>query len=184
MARMLGPTRNRRVSPPPNFHAQARAHRPERTADFDFSCDHRSVAPVVTIRPNKPTAVNLPFQPGGENYRLLKGIRGPGTREPRWNPAEKVFEVPHAGTDRLIEGLVEEFGRVRVVVFGHVQTVCVRECWNAKANRAWECVCSCAGANHGSGHPLTHEVADGLSVEHGYSVARFDVDAAGWHFRR
>lgn len=138
--------------------------------------------PTVTLRPNKTTLVRgLPFKEHGGNYRLLKSIRGPGTREAQWNPERKRFEVPRANSTRLIEGLVEEFGAIRLVVYGHAQTACVRACWDAKPSTAPECVCSCAAANHGTGHPIGPEVAEGLSVAHEYTKATYEVDANGWH---
>ncbi|WP_405216541.1 hypothetical protein [Agrococcus sp. Ld7] len=136
--------------------------------------------PVVTLRPGQHSLVRLPYRKGGANYQLLKDIRGPGTREPKWNAVEQAFEVPRANGDRLIVGLVEEFGRILVVVHGHRQVSCVSDCWNASPATAWDCVCGCAGSNHGTGHPLGREVASGLSIEHQYSIGNYDVDEDGW----
>ena len=138
------------------------------------------VAPVVTFRPNQPTTVWLPFRAGGANYRLLKDIRGPGTREAHWNPRTKLFEVPRTNGDQLVDGLIDEFGSVRVTIYGHSTATCVRECWTADPRTAWDCVCKCAGSNHGSGFPMGREVAEGLSVENQYTVSEFVVDESGW----
>lgn len=50
-------------------------------------------------------------------------------------------------------------------------TKCVEACWKtASPDTAITCECSCAGSNHGSGHPLSKTVSEdgpagALSVE-------------------
>jgi hypothetical protein len=137
--------------------------------------------PTVTLRPASRTTVQLPFRSGDGNYQLLKDIRGQRT-QPQYNRHTKLFEVARDGGDQLIEGLVDEFGKIRVIIHGNSRTTCVSECWGADPNNAWNCVCGCAGSNHGSGFPLGHEVAAGLSVENQHTRAEYLVTAQGWVF--
>jgi hypothetical protein len=136
---------------------------------------------TVTLRPGKRTTVQLPFRNGDGNYQLLKDIRGEGTR-PAYNPQTKLFEVARDYGDQLIHGLVDEFRSVRVVIHGNSRTTCVSECWDADPSNAWNCVCGCAGSNHGSGHPLGKEVKAGLSVENQHTRAEYLVTRQGWTF--
>lgn len=139
--------------------------------------------PTVTLRPGARTTVQLPFRRGDGNYQLLKDIRGPRTR-PKYNRTTKLFEVARDNGDDLIKGLVEEFGTVRVVIYGNTRTTCVAECWGGNPDNAWNCVCGCAGSNHGSGYPLGVEVAAGLSVENQLTRAEYRVTRNGWaHIR-
>jgi len=135
--------------------------------------------PTVTLRPATRTMVRLPFQSGNGNYELLKDIRGARTR-PEYNRQTKLFEVARDNGDQLIKGLVEEFGTVRVVIHGNSRTTCVSDCWDADPSNAWNCVCGCAGSNHGSGHPLGREVEVGLSVENEHTRAEYLVTPKGW----
>lgn len=137
------------------------------------------MVPTVTLRPNRRTTVQLPFRTGDGNYRLLKDIRGDRTR-PSYNARTKMFEVSRDDGDQLIGGLVNEFGTVRVIVHGNSKTTCVSECWSADPSSAWNCVCGCAGSNHGSGHALGREVATGLSVENQHTRAEYVVTRKGW----
>lgn len=135
--------------------------------------------PKVTLRPGARTTVKLPFRAGGGNFDLLKRIRGERTH-PAYNRQSRLFEVARDAGDQLIRGLVEEFGSVCVVIHGNAKTTCVSECWSANPDNVWNCVCGCAGANHGSGHPMGVEVVAGLSVENQQSRATFIVDRYGW----
>ena len=120
--------------------------------------------------------VTLPFRPDGANYGLLKAICGERT-QPQWNHELKCFEVAREHLAKLIDQLPNEIGRpVEVVLYGAAQTKCVSACWDANPATRWECVCSCAGANHGTGHPLPRQVSTDLSVGTEYTSMSYVVD--------
>jgi hypothetical protein len=128
------------------------------------------------VRPvNGRIRVMLPFQRGGANFRLLEAICG-GRSGPEWNRELRCFEVPRAHLRKLIERLPDELGTaVQVVLHGARQTKCVSACWGANPDSWWECVCSCAGANHGTGHPLAKQVAPDLSVSTDYTSTSYTL---------
>lgn len=76
----------------------------------------------------------------------------------------------------LQNGLAELFGSVEVRVQGAAQTTCVEACWSGNPDNASECVCACAGSNHGSLEPLGTEVIPGLSIQTDYSVWTYTVE--------
>jgi hypothetical protein len=119
--------------------------------------------------------VTLPFRPGGANYDLLKTICGDQSR-PQWNRELRCFEVARGHLVKLIDQLPNEVaGPVEVVLYGARQTKCVSACWDANPDTRWECVCSCAGANHGTRRPLTMQVSTDLSVDTEYTYMSYLV---------
>lgn len=88
--------------------------------------------------------------------------------------------MPRDNGGHLIDGLVEEFGTVIVIIHGTRKITCVDACWNGDPDRAWDCVCGCAGTNHGTRMPLGREVRPGLAVEHEHTRAEYRVDTDGW----
>lgn len=113
------------------------------------------------------------------NFRWLKGVCGARTR-PVYNRETKEFEVAREHTQFVIDALIAEYRRVRVVQYGHARTTCVDACWNASALTVADCVCGCAGANHGSRRPLGKEVRAGLSVENELVRADYVVTKKRW----
>lgn len=132
------------------------------------------------VRPVKGKLhVTLPYRPGGGNYELLKAICGERTR-PDWNRDRGYFEVAREHLVKLIEQLPDELGiAVDVVLYGASQTRCVSACWAASPDTRWECVCSCAGANHGTGYPLPVQVSSDLSVDTAYTSQQYRVTPRG-----
>lgn len=117
--------------------------------------------------------VRLPYRPHGANYNLLHDICGEQTR-PKWRSERGVFEVAREHLGKLIDELPNAIGRpVEVVLHGVTQTKCVSACWAARIDTRWECVCSCAGANHGSGHPLPVQPSADLSIENDYTTETY-----------
>ncbi len=133
----------------------------------------------MTLRAGHPTRVRLPYLPDGGNYKLLREIRGPGTHHPRYDSTTKEFVVPRNGTNELLAGLIARFSRIEVTVVGVASTTCVAACWDGNPDTVLECECACAGSNHGTGRKLGNEVLPGVSVEHDYTTARYEVTARG-----
>lgn len=73
-------------------------------------------------------------------------------------------------TPKLINELAVLFGGIRVVQHGGV-TLCVEPCWNASPDTSWDCECSCAGRNHGTGHPIGAIVSTSDSTTGALSAA-------------
>lgn len=112
--------------------------------------------------------IELPYQPAGANYDLLKRVCGERTR-PKW--AGRYFVVARQHLAKLIERLPNELGTdVKLIMHGATQTLCVSACWAANPATYWECVCSCAGTNHGTGVPFSKQVSSDLSVETQYTT--------------
>lgn len=128
------------------------------------------------IRPvNGPLKVTLPFRPHGGNFELLKVICGERTR-PQWIDNGKYFEVAREHLAKLLDLLPNELGAsVEVTLVGATQTKCVSACWDADPKKRWDCVCSCAGRNHGSRRPLPTLVSADLSIETEYTSEKYTV---------
>lgn len=128
------------------------------------------------VRPVKgKLRVTLPYQPPGVNRRLLKAICGKQTR-PVWNAERRYFEVAREHLVKLIDVLPNKIGHpLEVVLHGATQTKCVTACWAANPDTRWECVCSCAGSNHGTGQPLPMQVSADLSVGTEYTAESYIV---------
>lgn len=126
------------------------------------------------VRPVKgKIQVSLPYRPGGENYGFLQAICGERSR-PEWNRRGGYFEVARVHLAKLIDQLADEIGQpVELVLCGASQTKCVSACWAADPDTRWECVCSCAGANHGTGRPLPVQVSTDLSIDTDYTSERY-----------
>ncbi|MEJ1116779.1 hypothetical protein WBN73_20935 [Paenarthrobacter sp. CCNWLY172] len=110
------------------------------------------------------TQIRLPYQPGGGNYALLKEVCGEATRPKYEKP---IFTVARNHTTAVIDGLAERFDRVEVTLEGNAYSTCVSECWEkAKPETVADCVCGCAGRNHGTGEPEgAYTIAPGLVLE-------------------
>jgi hypothetical protein len=123
------------------------------------------------IRPVRgKVQVRLPYQPHGANYHLLQDVCGEQTR-PKWRSELRVFEVAREHLTKLIDRLSAAIGEpVEVVLHGVTQTKCVSACWAASPDTRWECVCSCAGSNHGSGRPLPIQPSADLSIDNEYTT--------------
>ncbi|QDZ14207.1 hypothetical protein [Humibacter ginsenosidimutans] len=138
----------------------------------------------MTLKPGRRASMWLPYRDDpGANFRWLKGVCGERTR-PEYNRQTKEFEVAREHTQLVIDALVVEYRRVHVVQYGHARTTCVEACWNARLSTIADCVCGCAGANHGSGKPFGREVQAGLSVANELTCAEFIVTRKGWELRK
>jgi hypothetical protein len=114
---------------------------------------------TVTVRPGARTEIRgLPWGRPGEGYEIIgEAIRA--SRRGQVEYAHGAFTVARSHTVELIEALAARYGRVQVIHHGGL-TKCVAECWRARPDTAYECECSCAGANHGSKHPLGRIVSE------------------------
>lgn len=137
------------------------------------------IRPNMILRPNERTSIALPWRgSGGANYARLREICGERTH-PEYDRGSKRFLVARTHTQHVLDALVEEYGEVMVQQFGNASTTCVEACWNANPYTALDCVCGCAGVNHGSGGPLGNEVTPGLSVHHETTEANYLVTVTG-----
>lgn len=140
--------------------------------------------PSVVLKPGERASINLPWRgTPNANYEWLKDVCGNRTR-PKYDPTTKRFLVARVHAQHVLDALVEEYGRVIVIQFGHAATTCVEQCWNANPNNAIECECGCAGTNHGSKVPFGREVTPGLAVKHELSQATYVVTKDGWELQR
>ena len=140
-----------------------------------------ATTPSMTLRPGERASIRLPWRGSpGANYEWLKEVCGSRTR-PEYDTASKSFRVARPHAQHVLDALVAEYGKVILGQYGDAATTCVEQCWNAKPENAIDCVCGCAGTNHGTGTPLGTEVQVGLSVEHTQVRAVYEVTAAGRH---
>lgn len=93
--------------------------------------------------------MRMPFRPG--NRDLLReageGAR-PAWERPVWTVSRRVFSA-------VVGILVEEFGCVEVITDGGLANKCDTRC---RAARGDDCVCSCAGTQHGGGQLSAGEI--------------------------
>ena len=84
-------------------------------------------APSMTLRPGERASIELPWRGGpGANFEWLKLVCGARTR-PTFDRQSKKFLVARIHAQHVLEALIDEFGMVRVVQFGHASTTCVEK---------------------------------------------------------
>jgi hypothetical protein len=88
--------------------------------------------------------VAIPWRPGG-NRSLIRSVCGHSTR-PEWDGRTQRWMVARRYFLPLVEALVAQYGRVRVVTWHLDGERCGERCQLA---RGAECRCSCGGLNHG-----------------------------------
>lgn len=112
---------------------------------------------TVTIRPNgaRTEIRGLPWsgRPRDSYAMLEDAIKASRRGQVDYDKEGRFFSVARAHTGPLIAYLGERFGEVKVVQHGGLAR-CVSACWDADPDTSWECECSCAGDNHGSGRPI------------------------------
>lgn len=130
---------------------------------------------IMITRPLKgKLQIKLPYQKPPRNLNLLKDICGPRSRV-TYNQMG-YFEIAPIHLQKLIVKLPSTLGeRLEVDLYGAKQTKCVAKCWDASSTTKWECECSCAGTNHGTGQPLDKQVSSDLSISTDYTVARYVI---------
>lgn len=135
-----------------------------------------SVMATVYRPVSGPIQVRLKYRPGGANYGILKDVCGDLTR-PQWNAGHKCYDVARDHMSKLVANLANLSGEVvTVTLIGAAQTTCVEQCWRLKPrDTRWDCVCSCAGRNHGSGSPLPLQVNAALSVQTDYTTETYTI---------
>lgn len=126
---------------------------------------------TVVIRPSgaRTEILNLPYEGKGVGYKIL-GDMFNASRMGQVKYNGGVWSVSRPHTDVVIHGLVQRYGRVKVIQHGGLDR-CVEACWGrGNPENEWLCECACAGRNHGSGVPYAHTVggngpAGALSVQ-------------------
>ena len=118
---------------------------------------------TVTIRPNgaRTEIRGLPWtgRPGDTYAVLEEAIDASRQGQVQYSHQGRFFSVARSHTHSLIAYLAERYGHVHVIQHGGLAK-CVSACWTADPESAWECECSCAGSNHGSGHAIGRIVAE------------------------
>jgi hypothetical protein len=126
---------------------------------------------VSIFRPVKGRVlVRLPYRPSETswNFALLQDILGSGVNV-RYSKVTRSFEIAARHLETLVDGLLNEFGTIKLVTEHYRQQTCVEKCWNANAKTASTCVCGCAGQNHGSHQPFDRLILDGsVSIDGEY----------------
>lgn len=118
--------------------------------------------------------IRMPYNIGNRTWLNDVAGRDAGVD---FNKVSKTWTVKRSRFQRMIEALATRWGAVEVTQYGSSQSKCVPACWNGNPERVWECECSCAGSNHGSGGPHGKEVKPGLSVSTEYSEYTYVVTA-------
>jgi len=102
----------------------------------------QSSIPAVFYNPKMlALCVKLPYAEG--NRQFLKSDR---IRDPKWHREQKMWTVPKAWFNDLINRSLGRYGRVYVIQPYREREVCAPACWKATG---YECTCSCLGSNHG-----------------------------------
>lgn len=116
---------------------------------------------TVTIRPDRRTEIrNMPFEGKGVGYQILESMIGASRRgQVEYDLSTRAWSVSRSHSNAVILGLADRYDRVKVIQHGGVEK-CVEACWKGNPETAWECKCSCAGRNHGSGSPYKVTVSD------------------------
>ncbi len=112
--------------------------------------------------------VRMPFAPGGGNYALLHQLCGQRTRV-EYDRGRQAFAVAATHLEEIVDGLLDHFGQLDVTTEHYAQQTCVERCWMANPDTVLNCVCGCAGLNHGSQTPFDRRILDGsVSVQGEY----------------
>ena len=134
----------------------------------------------MILRPRERASIALPYRGSPRaNFDWLKEVCGDRTR-PRYDRSSRRFLVARPHAQHVLAALVDEFNQVFVTIYGYTRTTCVERCWNANPETIADCECGCAGANHGSRHPMGTQVQQGLSVQNDLTSAEYVVTKQGW----
>jgi hypothetical protein len=108
--------------------------------------------------------VHMKYQ---ENNRdLLRGA-GPGAR-PAWEPP--FWTVSRTAFDTVVRVLVRKYGCVAAITDGRVGNKCDTRCREARGD---DCICSCAGTQHGIHHLGDNERVVGETTIVDMTIARW-----------
>jgi hypothetical protein len=104
---------------------------------------------VAVYRPlSGRVVVHLPYREGNRDFLREAG---PGVR-PGWDVVSRHWTVSRSAFMAIVDLLREEFGLVEVITDGSSTERCDTRCREATGD---DCVCSCAGSQHGL-QTLTH----------------------------
>ena len=118
--------------------------------------------------------ITLPFAAHGGNYLLLHELT---SNRVSVDYLRGHFYLKRTHAAKVIYGLAARGYEVHVTQDGYRRITCVAACWNANPDNAFDCECGCAGMNHGSGQPLSHEVNSELSVDGEYTRQQYVVSS-------
>jgi len=100
--------------------------------------------------------VRLPYWGGNRAWLLAGG------RLIEWLARFKAWSLPRGRFDAVVKRCLSCYGSCYLIQVLRERVVCCEPCWNAEG---YDCECSCMGVNHGSGHPLQHEISEAVSLE-------------------
>lgn len=106
----------------------------------------------------------MPYRHG---IRGLLREAGPGTR-PAWEPPS--WTVSRTALAAVVDLLAREYGCVEVITDGGVANKCDVRCRDARGD---DCICSCAGTQHGVGGPGAGEIVVGETTIVDTTIARW-----------
>jgi hypothetical protein len=93
-----------------------------------------------------PAIVRMPFRQ--DNFEWLHGAIG--TRRPKWNHADKTWQIPKIAAQRVFDQATVEGRSARLTRrFRPDAEKCTPQCQSAKAETVYECTCICGGKGHG-----------------------------------
>lgn len=99
-----------------------------------------------------------------------------GIRGAKWHSASLTWSLPRAALPRVIENVRRrETVRLQVVLHGSALNKCTVMCAGASEATVLDCVCCCAGLNHGGGDAGWKPVGDYLLVQGEYSLQSYEV---------
>jgi hypothetical protein len=85
-------------------------------------------------------------------------------RKINWAAKWRAWQLPRGRFNEIVSLIVREYGRLYLIQAYRPLQKCAPACWDARGPL---CVCSCLGANHGSGQELEHVVSEIYAFERG-----------------
>lgn len=98
--------------------------------------------PARIVKPVKGSLrVRVPYNANNRSAWKDLGLR------PVWVKEGNYWRLSRDKFSLVVRAVANGLGRVEVTVHGHTNQQCDTRCWNAEGD---DCVCSCAGQNHGN----------------------------------
>lgn len=107
----------------------------------------QSSTPVLYFsrEPGEKIRVKLPYSKDNRVY-----ISKFGSHRTEWDSKHSCWLTPKAWLKALVEGLLDDYGKLYFIQPYRPMEKCAPACWDAQG---YDCQCSCLGVNHGGGDP-------------------------------
>jgi hypothetical protein len=112
--------------------------------------------------------VRVPYNLGNRSAWRELGLR------PVWVKDGGYWQLARGKFAQVVRALANGLGEVQVTVEGHTTQQCDTRCWNADGD---DCVCSCAGANHGDSQHGWIQVGETTVIKNEYLSQTYRVQA-------